>query len=185
MILLKNFLITVIAITCLSCSTRNTDTIDFLFERSVSIPYKVLVNIADYIDTYPAASSLFDDIRDKDWIIAYKPDAMVTVSRYAMSHLSSVIYFDYSVGAVMGEGEDQGVASPTDALLHEMLHVREITPRLMINRGKKYPLRHELAVISLERQLYRSMDSVDDRKRPQRYTHSGTTFRATCVTCNY
>ena len=185
MILLKNFLITIVLISLTSCYNKNEDTIDELYKRTVDIPYSKLVEIAAYIDKYPEAHKLFQDILDKDWILAYKPDAMVTMSSLDNFRVSFIIYFDPSVGAVMGEGKNLGVASPTDALLHEMLHVREITPSIIMKGKNSYPNKHELAVISLERKLYLSMDAVDGRKRPQRYTHSGRMFRASCVTCNY
>lgn len=185
MILLKNFLITVVLISLTSCYNSSKDTLDVLYDRSVDIPYSKLVEIAYYIDRYPESRKLFEDILDKDWVISYKPNAMVTHSMYENFAMSFIIYFDPSVGALMGEGDGLGVASPTDALLHEMLHVRELTPDVLMRKNRSYPNKHELAVISLERKLYHSMDAEDGRKRPQRYTHAGKMFRATCVTCNY
>ncbi len=81
------------------------------------------------------------------------------------------------------------IASPADALLHELLHTHSMLVRSeeFIAQGGMnnvmYPYKHEYAVIGAERQLYASMSTQDKIKRPQRREHTGRTVKANCPTC--
>ena len=82
------------------------------------------------------------------------------------------------------------IASPADALLHELLH----THNSMLVKGEEfiaqggmnnvmYPYKLEYAVIGVERKLYAKMSHQDNLKRPQRREHTGRTVKANCPTC--
>jgi hypothetical protein len=81
------------------------------------------------------------------------------------------------------------IASPADALLHELLHAHSMlvdTAQFIDEGGMNnvlYPYEHEYAVIDAERKLYASMSRRDDIKRPQRTDHTGRTVLARCPIC--
>ena len=175
----KIFLITAV-LAVMSCSEVPKSTYDDLRSRSAGIEDHILLEVATYIDNYRAASELYKSLANKDWVVVYRPNVAETLSRYDKTlSIHSIIYFDPSVGAVM----ETGIASPADVLLHEMLHVREVTEKEMALRV--YPTEHELYVISLERELYHSMNTEDGLTRPQRHAHTGILYRAACATCPY
>ena len=76
------------------------------------------------------------------------------------------------------------IASPADALLHELLHTHSMlvkSEEFIAQGGMNnviYPYEHEYSVIGKERKLYASMSSQDDIKRPQRREHTGRTVKA-------
>ena len=163
----KIFLITAV-LAVMSCSEVPKSTYDDLRSRSAGIEDHILLEVATYIDNYRAASELYKSLANKDWVVVYRPNVAETLSRYDKTlSIHSIIYFDPSVGAVM----ETGITSPADVLLHEMLHVREVTEKEMALRV--YPTEHELYVISLERELYHSMNTEDGLTRPQRHAHTG------------
>lgn len=81
------------------------------------------------------------------------------------------------------------VASPADALLHELLHVQVAlqNPKQFLQEGGLngvvYPYKHEHRIIQKENQLYQAMTKHDGFNRPIRRSHVGRYSAAQCVTC--
>ena len=81
------------------------------------------------------------------------------------------------------------MASPVDALLHELLHAKIAlmdTASFLKSGGMNgvvYPYQHERKVIALENQIYRAMSNDDNRSRPRRNSHTGNLVTASCATC--
>ena len=107
------------------------------------------------------------------------------------------VYFDSRAAAMLRshractDSDKRGacVASPADALLHELLHASSalLESRRFIEQGGMngvmYPFAHEDAVIKSENALYRSMTAIDKQHRPNRHSHTGRLVASTCVTC--
>ena len=81
------------------------------------------------------------------------------------------------------------IASPADALLHELLHTNSMlvkSEEFIAQGGINnviYPYKQEYAVIDTERQLYATMSREDHGLRPQRREQRGRMVKAHCPTC--
>jgi hypothetical protein len=155
-----------------------------------------LKEMAAYFAQYPEASALLRALDDQSWKLTFTENTFKTdVRGNAFQVYSATIHFDSRAAAKLRShracDEKLGacVASPADALLHELLHAKAalLTPEEFIEQGGMnsviYPYAHEQVVIQGENELYRSMTSVDGRLRPHRHSHSGRLAMADCVTC--
>ena len=119
---------------------------------------------------------------------------MTTASGSALQVDKATVHFNTRSAAQLRlnngcKGNPVCVASPADALLHELLHVHSMLVKSeeFISQGGMnnvlYPYQHEYQVIDKERALYAGMSVHDKLKRPQRREHSGRLIRAACATC--
>lgn len=155
-----------------------------------------LQEMAAYFSRYHQASQLIRDLKGHNWSLRFKPETFKTDIRgnHYKVHAARV-YFDSRSAAQLKShkscGEKLGacVASPADALLHELLHAKAalVTPTIFIEQGGLngviYPFAHEHSVIQEENALYNAMSEVDGRMRPQRHRHAGRLAATSCVTC--
>jgi hypothetical protein len=151
--------------------------------------------IASYYSGFPEVMSMLESLNGKKWALVYREHNWATVaSGNAFQVDSAQIHFNTRSAAQLKlyrrcEGNPVCIASPADALLHELLHTRS----MLVNTGEflaqggmssvLYPYKHEYAVIDAERKLYASMSLRDNLKRPQRYDHTGRFVKAQCATC--
>ena len=155
-----------------------------------------LLEMAVYFSRYPAAVNLLREIAGSGWQLQFRENTFRTQVRGSRFRVSSaVVYFDSRAAAQLrmhracDEKLGACIASPADALLHELLHAKAalLTPNVFIEQGGMnsvlYPYAHEQAVIAEENQLYLSMTAIDGQSRPQRHAHSGRLAAANCVTC--
>lgn len=152
--------------------------------------------MAVYIAAQPEAYALLASLEDKRWSLRYAPQEFRTdVRGNAFSVRSVRVYFDSRSAARLKNGVaceetlGQCIASPVDALLHELLHAQYAllkTKEFLTQGGMNsalYPVAHERSVIALESALYSHMTASDQHARPHRRTHSGQLVAAACVTC--
>lgn len=155
-----------------------------------------LMEMAVYFSRYPAAVELLQALADANWQLRFKPDQFRTEVRGSRFRVSSaIIYFDSRAAAQLRQHraceEKLGacIASPADALLHELLHAKSalLESAVFIEQGGLnsvlYPFAHERTVIQQENRLYAAMSRLDGHSRPQRHQHSGRLAAADCVTC--
>ena len=154
-----------------------------------------LREIANYYSEFPQPVALLEQLKDKNWLLIYDRDNWVTTGSGNMIQVEkAVVHFNTRSAAQLRlnngcKSNPVCVASPADALLHELLHVKS----MLVNSGEFlsqggmnnviYPYQHEYAVIDKERQLYASMSRHDHLKRPQRREHTGRLVRSRCATC--
>lgn len=152
--------------------------------------------MAAYIAMRPEAYQLLSSLRDQPWSLRYRAGEYRSDVRGDALNVHSVrIYFDTRAAAVLQSNGDcrdnigHCVASPVDALLHELLHAKLAlleTAHFVRSGGMNgvvYPYQHEREVLALERQMYSAMSAHDDRPRPQRHRHRGELVTADCATC--
>ena len=154
-----------------------------------------LKKIANYYSHFPEVIALLTPLKDKNWQLSYDEDNWDTVaSGNAFEVNKAVIHFNTRAAAQLllnRKCKDNPVciASPADALLHELLHTHSMfidTAKFITEGGMNsvmYPFQHEYAIIDAERKLYASMSLRDEIRRPQRTEHTGRTVIAHCPIC--
>ncbi len=152
--------------------------------------------LAAYYAQYPAAVQLIQSIAATEWTLKYLPHTFQTNVKGTRMDITKVdVFFDPRSGAKLkfydkcDEQKPFCIASPADALLHELLHVQTITidKHAFIGQGGldpwRYPAEHERLTIDKENALYRAMTLVDKRPRPLRSEHNGRHVLVSCATC--
>lgn len=152
--------------------------------------------LAAYYAKYPAAVKLIQSIAHTEWKFKYAPHTFQTSVKGSRLDIDQVdVFFDPRSAAKLkfydkcAEQKPFCIASPADALLHELLHVQTITndKGAFIGQGGldpwTYPAEHERLTIVKENALYRSMTTVDKRPRPLRSEHNGRHVLVSCATC--
>jgi hypothetical protein len=154
-----------------------------------------LKQVANYYSQFPQVISLLTPLQDKHWELSYDADNWDTVAVGNMMQVDkAVVHFNTRSAAQLllnRKCKDNPVciASPADALLHELLHAYSMlvdTAQFIDQGGMNnviYPYEHEYAIIDAERKLYASMSNIDDIKRPQRTDHTGRNVLAHCPIC--
>ena len=154
-----------------------------------------LKEIANYYSDFPESVSLIEALKNKNWELSFDEHNWVTTGSGNMMQVDkAVIHFNTRSAAQLRLNNGCAdnpvcIASPADALLHELLHAHSmlVNGEEFIAQGGMnnviYPYEHEYAVIGKERTLYASMSSQDNVKRPQRREHTGRTVKANCPTC--
>ena len=154
-----------------------------------------LKKIANYYSSFPESVALIEALKNKNWELSFDENNWVTTGSGNMMQVEkAVIHFNTRSAAQLRLNNgciDNPVciASPADALLHELLHAHSmlVNSEEFIAQGGMnnviYPYKHEYDVIGKERKLYASMSSQDNIKRPQRREHTGRTVKANCPTC--
>ena len=151
--------------------------------------------IANYYSDFPESISLLTELKNKNWTLVFDENNWLTTGSGNMLQVDkAVIHFNTRSAAQLRlnngcKDNPVCIASPADALLHELLHAHSMLVKSdeFISQGGMnnvmYPYKHEYAVIGAERQLYAKMSMYDDIKRPQRREHIGRTVKAHCPTC--
>ncbi|WP_086931394.1 hypothetical protein [Agarilytica rhodophyticola] len=152
--------------------------------------------LAAYYARHPEAVSLIKSIENEDWQLRYAPYTFQTdVNGSQLKIEDVVVYFDPRSAAKLkfydkcSHKKPFCVASPADALLHELLHVQTIVKdtHAFIAQGGMgkylYPAEHERLTILKENILYKSMSIRDKHPRPIRSEHTGRHVLVSCVTC--
>jgi len=152
--------------------------------------------LAGYYSRYDSVIDIFDELDSLPWKLKFETRSFRTqVTGTAMTVQDATVYFDPRFGAQLkfqnacDEKLPFCVASPADALLHELLHARNILqhPEAYIAAGGMggllYPFEHERKTIEAENNLYRSMTAVDQKPRPIRNEHTGRYVLVACSTC--
>jgi len=154
-----------------------------------------LLTMANYYSRYPKVISLITSLKYKEWVLKYNESIWSTVAEGSTLQVdSATINFNTRSAAKLKlqnscKENPVCIASPADALLHELLHTHSMllnTNEFIAQGGMnrfRYPMKHEYEVIKLERKLYSDMSMQDGVKRPQRNEHSGRKIIASCVTC--
>lgn len=155
-----------------------------------------IVAMADYYSQHHEAFALISSLSEHKWELKYAPHTFQTdVVGTRMKINTITVYFDPRSGAKLkfydkcSEKTPFCVASPADALLHELIHANTITanPSQFIAEGGLsghiYPTEHEHQTIKKENKLYRAMSRRDSRPRPLRNEHTGRHVLVSCVTC--
>ncbi len=154
-----------------------------------------LKEIANYYSNFPESVALINALKDKNWMLSFDEDNWVTTGSGSMFQVDkAVIHFNTRSAAQLRLNNGCAdnpvcIASPADALLHELLHTHSMLVKgeeFIMQGGMNnvlYPYKHEYAVIDSERKLYASMSKQDNIKRPQRREHTGRTVKAHCSTC--
>lgn len=152
-------------------------------------------DIANYYSRFPEIVAMLAELKDKNWRLVYDEQSWVTIAKGSVFEVNHArVHFNTRSAAQLklyNQCKDNPVciASPADALLHELLHVHSmlVNTREFIAQGGMnsvmYPYKHEYAVIDAERKLYASMSRRDAIKRPQRIDHTGRLVKAQCATC--
>lgn len=151
--------------------------------------------IANYYSGFPDSIRLINELKDKNWQLSYDGKNWVTTGVGSMLQVdNAVIHFNTRSAAQLHLNNGCAnnpvcIASPADALLHELLHAHSMLVKAdeFIAQGGMnnvmYPYKHEYAVIDAERELYASMSTQDKVKRPQRREHTGRIVKTHCPTC--
>ena len=163
-----------------------------------SDPYYIKQDInsmAKYYSQFPDVVSLLLSIKDKNWSLVYSDKNWTTSvegSRLSIEH--AIVSFNTRSASKLKFNNSCNnnpvcIASPADALLHELLHVKSmfLDSNEFIAQGgmnqHRYPVQHEHAILQEEKILYRSMTKLDNTKRPYRNEHQGKAISAQCVIC--
>lgn len=151
--------------------------------------------IANYYSRFPDVMRMLDGLSNKNWQLVYDAQTWVTVASGNAFQVANVsVHFNTRSAAQLKmynrcEENPVCIASPADALLHELLHAHSmlVNTREFLAQGGMgtvmYPYKHEYAIIDAERKLYASMSRHDDIKRPQRIDHTGRLIKAQCPVC--
>jgi len=151
--------------------------------------------IAKYYSHYPEVVTLFNSLKEANWSLVFDRDNWTTVASGNVVNIDHAeIHFNTRSAAQLRLNDSCKdnpvcIASPADALLHELLHVHSIfndTENFLAQGGMNnmlYPYQHERSIIKQERQLYKSMSAQDNIKRPSRHSHAGRTVKANCSIC--
>lgn len=171
------------------------DHLDDIEQYPASIRDDVL-ELARYYARYPAATKLIMSIATTEWTLKYAPHTFQTNVKGSRMDIDSVeVFFDPRSGAKLkfydkcDTQKQFCIASPADALLHELLHVQTITidKNAFISEGGldrwSYPAEHERLTIMKENALYRAMTVIDKQPRPIRSEHNGRHVLVSCATC--
>lgn len=154
-----------------------------------------LKKIADYFSHYPEVIALLNAIKDKNWVLVFDQDNWSTIASGNLFEIERAeIHINTRSAAQLRLNDSCKdnpvcIASPADALLHELLHVHSMfnnTEKFMAQDGMNntlYPYQHERNIIKQERELYKNMSNKDGVKRPSRLSHAGRIVRANCSTC--
>jgi len=154
-----------------------------------------LRQIADYYSQYPEVVSLFKELKDANWSLVFDEDDWTTIASGNVLNIEQAeIHFNTRSAAQLRLNDSCKdnpvcIASPADALLHELLHVNSIfndTETFLSQGGMNnvlYPYQHERSIIKQERQLYKTMSKQDSIKRPSRHSHAGRIVKANCAIC--
>lgn len=154
-----------------------------------------LKEIANYYSYFPEVVAMLKSLDKKNWQLIYDENNWVTVASGNIFQIEkAVIHFNTRSAAQLrlNNGCQQNpicIASPADALLHELLHTHSMlvnTSEFIAQGGMSqvmYPYKHEYAIIEAERKLYANMSKQDEIKRPQRNDHTGRIVKAHCPTC--
>lgn len=154
-----------------------------------------LKEIANYYSDFPESVTLIEELKNKNWSLSFDEHNWVTTGSGNMLMVDrAVIHFNTRSAAQLRLNNGCAdnpvcIASPADALLHELLHAHSmlVNSEEFIAQGGMnnvlYPYKHEYAVIDAERKLYANMSTQDNIKRPQRREHTGRTVKAHCPTC--
>lgn len=168
------------------------------YEKQKSDPDYVvddLKEIANYYSEFPESVTLIEELKNKNWSLSFDEHNWVTTGSGNMLQVDkAVIHFNTRSAAQLRLNNGCAdnpvcIASPADALLHELLHTHSMlvkSEEFIAQGGMNnvlYPYKHEYAVIGAERELYASMSAQDNLKRPQRREHTGRTVKAHCPTC--
>lgn len=154
-----------------------------------------LKNIANYYSHFPEIRSLLEVLDEENWQLTFNKDNWATVAHGNLMQVEkATIHFNTRSAAQLRLNNNCNqnpvcIASPADALLHELLH----THSMLVNSNEfiaqggmnpfMYPYRHEYTIIDTERKLYAAMSKRDTTKRPQRIEHTGRFIKANCPTC--
>lgn len=155
-----------------------------------------LIDLAHYFSQFPDAASILLSIEHLNWTLQYKPKTYQSVIEGSRLNVeSATIYFDTRSAARLKfhrKCESKWnfcVASPADALLHELLHTQSalLSPNKFLAEGGLngviYPYIHEQKIIQKENKLYQAMSLLDGMQRPIRKNHVGRYYKAGCATC--
>ncbi len=155
-----------------------------------------LVQISRYLSQYPEAVALITSLADKPWKLHHADETFETEVRGNALQVQAVdIRFDSRAAAKLRSHRscetraNACIASPADALLHELLHARSalLETKTFIAQGGMsgvlYPYAHEYDVIKKENQLYKAMSMKDGIVRPQRHRHAGKLVASSCSFC--
>lgn len=168
------------------------------YQRKPSDPEYIeedLKQVANYYSDFPESIALIEDLKDENWELVFDEHNWVTTGSGSMMQVNkAVIHFNTRSAAQLKLNNGCAdnpvcIASPADALLHELLHTHSMlvkSEEFIAQGGMNnvmYPYKHEYAVIDKERELYARMSSKDNIKRPQRREHTGRTVKARCPTC--
>lgn len=151
--------------------------------------------MANYYQEFPEVIAMLERLKDKNWQLVYDEHTWVTTASGNIFEVEkAAVHFNTRSAAQLrlNNGCQQNpicIASPADALLHELLHTHSmlVNTREFIAQGGMnnvmYPYKHEYAVIAAERNLYATMSKHDSIQRPQRTEHTGRLVKAHCPTC--
>ena len=153
------------------------------------------IKMANYYSKFPKVVQLITSIKSKDWTLTYNEHKWSTIAIGRSLQVDNVVVNFNTRSAAKLKLQNSCkenpvcIASPADALLHELLHTYIIllkTDKFISQGGMsgvRYSYKHEYSIIKLERELYASMTQIDGVKRPQRNEHAGRKVLASCVTC--
>lgn len=169
------------------------------YQTQVDDPFTLeeeLRRLASYYARFPPVVQLFNQLADAPWTLKYERRSFRTeVTGNSLKVEQATVFFDPKFGARLKfqsscrEKIPYCVASPADALLHEMLHLKTIllnTTEYIASGalgGLIYPFEHERETIAMENTLYRAMTAVDGLPRPIRSGHTGRYVMVACATC--
>lgn len=154
-----------------------------------------LKQVSNYYSHFPEVVTLLQTLKNKAWELSYDENNWVTTASGNMMEVEkAVISFNTRSAAQLRLNKSCKqnpicIASPADALLHEILHAHSmlVNTQEFLSQGGMgnvmYPYKHEYSVIDAERHLYASMSRRDEIKRPQRREHTGRLVKANCPTC--
>lgn len=152
-------------------------------------------DIANYYSEFNEVVALFRALENKPWSLVFDENNWMTIATGSAFNVNeATIHFNTRTAAQLrlnASCKDNPVciASPADALLHELLHANNIlneTEQFLASGGMNkvmYPYQHENHIIKSERTLYAAMSKTDSLKRPHRRSHAGRIVRASCPTC--
>ncbi len=154
-----------------------------------------LKEMAVYYSQFTEVVNLIISLKKKNWLLSYDENIWSTIASGSILQVDkATIHFNTRSAAKLKlhnscKENPVCIASPADALLHELLHTHSMLVKTdeFIRQGGmntlRYPYQHEYAIIKSERELYASMSKSDAIKRPQRNEHAGRKIIASCVTC--
>lgn len=155
-----------------------------------------LVQISRYLSQYPEAVDLITSLAEQPWQLSHADNTFETEVRGNAFQVQAVnIKFDSRAAAKLRSHRscetraNACIASPADALLHELLHAHSalLKTKTFVAQGGMnsalYPYAHEYDVIKKENQLYRAMSMKDGIDRPQRHRHAGRLVASSCSFC--
>lgn len=168
------------------------------YQKQDGDPHYVLDDfkqMANYYSEFPEVITLLERLNTKNWQLVYDENTWVTTASGNIFEVEkAIVHFNTRSAAQLrlNNGCQQNpicIASPADALLHELLHTYSmlVNTREFIAQGGMnnvmYPYKHEYAIIAAERNLYATMSKHDTLQRPQRTEHTGRLVKAHCPTC--